>query len=83
MPGPREARQRSSVVNKIKEGCGRSVPWSRFMLALFAELRRSEAGVTAIEYALVASLISIAAASVMLTVGTEVTGLFTQIANGF
>jgi pilus assembly protein Flp/PilA len=53
------------------------------MFALFAELRRSEAGVTAIEYALVASLISIAAASVMLTVGTEVTGLFTQIANGF
>ena len=44
---------------------------------------RSSAGTSAIEYALVASLISVAAAGVLLSMGTSVTNLFTRIGNAF
>lgn len=40
-------------------------------------------GTTAIEYAIIASIISIAAFSVFISIGTSVSGLFSQVANGF
>ena len=40
-------------------------------------------GATAIEYAMVAFFISIAAFSVLVTVGSSVSGIFTKIANSF
>jgi len=48
-----------------------------------SSLQRDDAGVSAIEYALIASLISIAAFTVLVGVGTSVTGLFTTVAGGF
>jgi pilus assembly protein Flp/PilA len=40
-------------------------------------------GATAIEYAMIAGLISIAAFSVLVTVGSEVTAFFSTIATSF
>jgi Flp pilus assembly pilin Flp len=47
------------------------------------ESLRAERGATAIEYAMVALLISIAAFSVIVQVGTSVSSAFVSIANGF
>lgn len=44
---------------------------------MFGRLIRDERGATAIEYGLIAFLISIAAIGVMQAVGVSVTGLFT------
>jgi Flp pilus assembly pilin Flp len=41
------------------------------------------AGAAAVEYAMVALIISIAAFAAIVTIGTDVTGLFTKIASGF
>jgi pilus assembly protein Flp/PilA len=51
------------------------------MLSIFRRLMKSEKGATAIEYALIASLISIAAIVSMTTVGTRVGAVFTNVAN--
>jgi Flp pilus assembly pilin Flp len=53
------------------------------MRATLTKLGRQPAGVTAIEYAMVAALISIAAFSVLLTVGSSVTNLFSTIVSSF
>jgi Flp pilus assembly pilin Flp len=45
--------------------------------------RLDRAGATAIEYAMVAFFISIAAFSVLVSVGSSVSSLFQQIANSF
>ena len=50
------------------------------MLSLISRLLRDESGVTAIEYALIASLISVAAVTIMGTVGTNLSGTFSQVA---
>jgi pilus assembly protein Flp/PilA len=50
------------------------------MPAFFARLIRDETGVTAIEYGLIAALIAIAAVTIMGTVGTNLTGIFSQVA---
>ena len=50
------------------------------MFDLISRLLRDEDGVTAIEYALIASLIGIAAVTVMGTVGTNLSGTFSKIA---
>ncbi len=42
-----------------------------------------ECGVTAIEYAFIASLIAIAAVSVYAAIGGTLTGIFANVANGF
>ncbi|HJU17209.1 MAG TPA: Flp family type IVb pilin [Stellaceae bacterium] len=42
-----------------------------------------QSGVTAIEYAFIASLIAIAATSVYIAIGSALTGIFTDVANGF
>jgi len=53
------------------------------MLGLMKQLGHDERGATALEYAMVAFFISIAAFAVLTTVGTSVTQLFQRIANGF
>ncbi len=51
------------------------------MLSLIARLVRDESGVTAIEYAPIASLIAVAAVTVMGTVGTNLSGTFSKVAS--
>ena len=50
------------------------------MLSLISRLVRDESGVTAIEYALIASLIAVAAVAVIGTIGTNVSGTFSKVA---
>ena len=50
------------------------------MLSIFRRLMKSEHGATAIEYALIASLISIAAITMMGTVGTKVREVMSNVA---
>ena len=50
------------------------------MLALFRKLMGNEDGATAIEYGLIAALISIAAVGVMSTVGTNLSSIFSTVA---
>ena len=51
------------------------------MLSLISRLASDENGVTAIEYALIASLISIAAVTRMGTIGTNLTSTFSKVAS--
>ena len=51
-----------------------------------AALRRAaidQQGATAIEYAMIAFFVSIAAFTVIVTIGTDVSGLFSRIATSF
>ena len=48
---------------------------------LIANLVRDESGVTAIEYALIAALIAVAAIAAMQLVGTGLVNTFTSISN--
>ncbi len=50
------------------------------MPSLISRLVRDESGVTAIEYGLIAALIAVAAVAVMTTVGTNLSGTFSQVA---
>ena len=50
------------------------------MLAFFVGLLRDEDGATAIEYGLIAALISIAAVTVLGTVGTNLSSTFNTVA---
>jgi len=51
------------------------------MKALFHRFLKEETGVTAIEYGLIAGLISIAIITSVTSIGTSITSLFTRIAN--
>ena len=51
------------------------------MLSIFRRLMKNEEGATAIEYVLIASLISVAAITAMRTVGGKVTNVLTNVAN--
>ena len=51
------------------------------MLSLISRVVRDESGVTAIEYALIVSLISIVAVTVMGTVGTNLSRTFSKVAS--
>lgn len=42
---------------------------------------QDQSGVTAIEYALIASLIAVAIIAAVSTVGTSITGVFTKVAS--
>jgi Flp pilus assembly pilin Flp len=46
-------------------------------------MRLDQAGTSAVEYAIIAAFISIAAFYVIVSIGTDVTGLFSQIASSF
>jgi len=50
------------------------------MLILLTKLFKNEDGATAIEYGLIAALISIAAVTIMGTVGSNLTSVFTTVA---
>jgi pilus assembly protein Flp/PilA len=50
------------------------------MLLLLTKLFKNEDGATAIEYGLIAALISIAAVTIMGTVGSNLTSVFTTVA---
>lgn len=49
------------------------------MTKLFALLRKSETGATAIEYGLIAALVAVAAIGGMGAVGTSLQGTFTSV----
>jgi pilus assembly protein Flp/PilA len=49
--------------------------------AFFANLLNDESGVTAIEYALIAALIAVAAIAAFTAVGTSLSNTFTTISN--
>ena len=51
------------------------------MRAFFTKLIQDEAGVTAIEYGLIAALIAIAAITMMALVGTNLTSTFSHVAS--
>jgi pilus assembly protein Flp/PilA len=51
------------------------------MLSIFRRLMRNERGATAIEYVLIASLISVAAIIAMQTVGQKVSNVLSNVAN--
>jgi Flp pilus assembly pilin Flp len=53
------------------------------MRATLQGTRLDRGGATAIEYAMIAFFISIAAFSVLVTIGTDVSGLFSKIATSF
>ena len=50
------------------------------MRALFAKLIDDEAGVTAVEYGLIAALIAGSAVTIMTTVGTNLSTTFSKVA---
>jgi pilus assembly protein Flp/PilA len=50
------------------------------MYAFFKQLIQDEAGVTAIEYGLIAALIAIAAIAAMTTLGTNLSATFSHVA---
>jgi pilus assembly protein Flp/PilA len=49
------------------------------MRTFFTKLIQDEAGVTAIEYGLIAALIAVAAVTVMATVGTNLSTTFSKV----
>jgi pilus assembly protein Flp/PilA len=51
------------------------------MLSLFHRVMKNEQGVTAIEYTLIAALISVAAIVAMGNVGTKVNGVMSNVAS--
>ncbi len=51
------------------------------MLSIFRRLMKNEGGATAIEYTLIASLIAVAAIVAMRAVGTNVSGVLSNVAN--
>ena len=52
------------------------------MLRLMRRLGRDQAGVTMVEYALIAALVSIVAISLLSAMGSKVKNIFTNINNG-
>jgi pilus assembly protein Flp/PilA len=53
------------------------------MRAAFRHPRLDQTGATAIEYAMIAFFVSIAAFTAIATIGTDVTSLFSRIATSF
>lgn len=51
------------------------------MVAVLARLFRDQNGATAIEYAVIASLVSVAAFSFIINIGTSVSATFENVAN--
>jgi pilus assembly protein Flp/PilA len=51
------------------------------MVAVLAKLFRDQNGATAIEYAVIASLVSVAAFTFITNIGTSVTASFENVAN--
>jgi len=58
-----------------------SQPRRTRLRTLLTNLLKDESGVTAIEYALIAALIAVAAITAMTLVGTSLTGTFNKVAS--
>jgi pilus assembly protein Flp/PilA len=54
----------------------------RHMAFLVKAFFADEAGATAIEYGLIAALISVVIVTVLTTIGTQLNGVFTSVSNG-
>jgi pilus assembly protein Flp/PilA len=52
------------------------------MIRLLKSFVRNESGATAIEYGLIAALISVVAIATLTTVGTKLNAKFTSVSNG-
>ena len=52
------------------------------MFAVFSKLMRDESGATAIEYGLIAALVSVVIIGVLTTVGQDLLAVFTSVATG-
>ena len=52
------------------------------MLRFFRELRKDESGATAIEYGLIAGLISVVIITIITTVGSDLVAVFTEVSSG-
>lgn len=61
--------------------CAISQPRRTRLRTLLTNLLKDESGVTAIEYALIAALIAVAAIAAMQLVGTGLINTFTSVAN--
>lgn len=66
-----------------KEGRAPSVARRAWISALWFESGEAERGVTVLEYAFIAGLISIAAAGVLYLIGTDLTAAFQSFADAF
>jgi pilus assembly protein Flp/PilA len=61
--------------------CAISQPRRTHLRTLLTNLIKDESGVTAIEYALIAALVAVAAIVAMTTLGGSISGTFTKVAN--
>jgi pilus assembly protein Flp/PilA len=52
------------------------------MLRFFRKLRKDESGATAIEYGLIAGLISVVIITIITTVGSDLVAVFTEVSSG-
>jgi pilus assembly protein Flp/PilA len=52
------------------------------MFTVFSKLMRDESGATAIEYGLIAALVSVVIIGVLTTVGQDLLAVFTSVATG-
>jgi pilus assembly protein Flp/PilA len=73
---PRTGERSTGV--PVKE---RSFPLEIPMLSIFRRLMKNEHGATAIEYTLIAALISVAAITAFTTVGNKVSNMMSNVAN--
>jgi pilus assembly protein Flp/PilA len=53
---------------------------NNLMRAFLVKLLTDNSGVTAVEYGLIAALIAVAAVTILGTVGTDLTGVFSKVA---
>ena len=56
-------------------------PQEKTILSIFRKLMKNEQGATAIEYVLIASLISVAAIAAMTSVGSKVSNVLSNVAS--
>jgi pilus assembly protein Flp/PilA len=61
------------------EAVNKSGTWSREMKTLFSRFAKDESGATAIEYGLIAGLLSVAIIGILVTMGDSLTSIFSQI----
>jgi pilus assembly protein Flp/PilA len=74
------AQNRLKTFARFRLYTGRQAPRSAAMFLVLIELFNNEDGATAIEYALIAVLVSIAAVAIMQNVGSNLTSIFTAVA---
>ncbi|HTO40004.1 MAG TPA: Flp family type IVb pilin [Rhizomicrobium sp.] len=74
------APARSSRFSHAASRCAAGAAAARSHLRAFA---RDQRGATAIEYALLAGLITVATIMAMTTIGTTISGTFDEVAAGF